>query len=664
VKPGLNAAPFKPTTFKVAPFRPAPPKAPAPPKSAPAKGTPAVPAKKLVSDDAFVLDPKRFPLLTELGKNLTLAARRDEIDPVVGREDEIEMVLDVLAKRTANNPCLVGAAGVGKTSIARGVATHMASLDASRAAEVRLVIEIEPGALLAGTGHRGALAERIARLRVEIARSRDRVVLFFDEIQTLFGGDAGEEAASELKRALGAGELPCIGATTPEEYRRAIDSDAALARRFTAVEVEELAPEEAFLALEKVVPLFAKHHGLAYAEKAVAASVTWSVRYVPSKALPDKAVSILDLAGARAGRRGQKEVTPEGVAEVVSELASVPIERLLESDGERMLRLEAILGERIVGHHDAIARIAAVLRKSASGFRSRRPIGCFLLLGPTGVGKTETAKAVAECLFASPDAMTRLDLSEYAEPHAVARLVGAPPGYVGHDAGGQLTETVRRRPYQVVLLDEIEKAHRDVLEAFLQVFDEGRMTDGRGRTVDFRNTVFFLTSNLGADVALPSSAPRMGFAAKRAVSAADRADYARGVTLAARAALPPELYNRLDEVLTFAPLDRADVAEIARRMLRELSVELEAMRGIRLEVGTAAIEALLENGGFEPSLGARPMRRAIARQIEAPLAELLLREDIGRGDVAVVETTDGGLVVKKRPARQTLGPGAPSMARR
>ena len=322
----------------------------------------------------------------------------------------------------------------------------------------------------------------------------------------------------------------------------------------------------------------------------------------------------------------------------------MPIERLLESDGERMLRLEGMMAERIVGHTASLGRVATILRRNASGFRSRRPIGSFLLLGPTGVGKTETAKAIAECLFHSPDAMTRLDMSEYAEPHAIARLVGAPPGYVGHEAGGQLTEAIRRRPYQAIMLDEIEKAHRDVLEAFLQVFDEGRLTDGRGRTIDFTSTVIILTSNIGADLAPASQRGRIGFGARRSV-VEKNAEYETAVIGAARAALPPELYNRLDEVLAFPPLTREDVAEVARRMLVILGTELEGARGVRLDASEAAIEALLDGGGFDAELGARPMRRAIARLVEAPIAELILRGELTRGDVATVDVEDGKIVV-------------------
>ncbi len=616
------------------------------------KAKPVVVAPAPKNDARFAIDPKQFPLLAQISKNLTQLAARGELDPVVGRDAEIERSLDVLAKRNANNACLVGAPGVGKTSVARGLAQRIADGVDVACFEDRIVLGIEPAALLAGTGVRGSLAERIQQLKGEIAKAKGRIIVFFDEIHVLFGQEAGDEAATELRLALARGEITCIGATTENDYKKAIDCDAGLSRCFTPIEVTELTPEEALLAIEGVAPLFEKHHGCKYDENALAKSVMWSVRYLPSRALPDKAVSILDLAGARTRRRGERLVELEQIAEVVSELAGVPEERLLETDAERLLRLEELLGERIVGHRHALERIATVLRRNASGFRSRRPIGTFLLLGPTGVGKTETAKAIAECLFHSADAMTRLDLSEYAESHAIARLVGAPPGYVGHDAGGQLTETVRRRPYQVVLLDEIEKAHRDVLEGFLQVFDEGRLTDGRGRTVDFTNTVILLTSNIGADLS-PSASTRgrIGFGSRR-VDAQERAReiarYQEAVSDAARRALPPELFNRLDEVLAFAPLGREDVAEVARRILRGLARDLELARGVRLDASPSAIDALLDQGGFDPEMGARPMRRAIGRHIEAPIADMILRGELRRGDTALIDVEDGKIVA--RPA--------------
>jgi len=591
-------------------------------------------------ESRFALDAQKFPTLCALGTNLTEAAARGELDPVVGRQTEIEQTLDVLAKRQGNNPCLVGVSGVGKTSVVRGLAQRIAEARDVVSLDDRIVIEIPVGELVAGTGVRGALAQRISALRQEALASRGRVVLFFDEIHQLFLGDAAEELSGDLKLALARGELPCIGATTHEEYKKAIESDAALARRFSVVEVDEPSREDAYLILGALANRLEDHHKVSYDEDALALSIAWSVRYLPGRALPDKAISVVDLAGARARRRGGRKVTAEGVAEVVAEMADMPVERLLETDGDRMLRLEEILADRVVGHAPQIRKIARILRRNAAGLGSRRPIGTFLLLGPTGVGKTETAKAIAEVLFHSENAMTRLDLSEFSEAHAVARLIGAPPGYIGHDSGGQLTEAVRRRPYQVILLDEIEKAHPDVLVTFLGVFDEGRLTDGRGRTVDFTNTVILMTSNLGAAETGASPRRRVGFGSD---AAEQRDDVDARVVAAARAALPPELYNRIDEVLAFAPLGRDEVREIARRLLAGVSRALERQRDVRLEVDDSAIEALLEAGGYEPSLGARPMKRTIARLVEAPLAEKILRDELERGDVLFINAAAGEL---------------------
>jgi ATP-dependent Clp protease ATP-binding subunit ClpC len=610
------------------------------PSAAGVDHAPAKPQTCRPENSRFDLDRKLFPTLSSLGRNLTLAAARGELDPVFGREAEIDRTLDVLAKRHANCPCLVGPAGVGKTSVVRGLVQRIAEGRDVATLDDRVIVEIDAAALLMGTGVRGALAERMTQIKAEVALGGGRLVLFFDELSAVLAGD--DEVAGELKVALARGELACIGATTAEEYKRVVMADSALARRMTAIEVVELDPEEAVLALERVAPAFEKHHDVRFAPGTIAAAVAWSTRYVPERALPDKAVTVLDLAGARARRRGEHEVGREQVADVMSETAGVPVERLLETDRARMLRLEELMAARVVGHADAIERIARVLRRNASGFRSQRPIGSFLLLGPTGVGKTETAKAIAECLFHSPHAMTRLDLSEYAESHAIARLVGAPPGYVGYEAGGQLTETMRKRPYQVLLLDEVEKAHRDVLEAFLQVFDEGRMTDGRGRTVDFTNAVIVMTSNLGADVVRPASHGRIGFGAQHD---SDLGLYEEGFRAAARAALAPELYNRIDEVLAYAPLSRQDVAEVARRMLRSLGEALETARGVRLDVSDGAIDALLDAGGFDAELGARPMRRAIGRLVEAPIAEMLLKGEINEGDVALVDVAEGRISV-------------------
>jgi len=595
----------------------------------------------------FDLDPRATPTLSALGVNLTAAAARGELDPVVGRDAEIDRALDVLAKRNANNPCLVGAPGVGKTAIAYGVARRIAEGHGVTGLDDRIVVEIPIGELIAGTGVRGALAERLGAVRKEVAASRGKIVVFLDEIHALLGGEVGEEAANELKTALARGELPCIGTTTSAEYRRTIDRDAALARRFTIVEVPELEESAARTVIDSASKVLEAHHGVTYEPTAKDGAVSWTVRYVPSRALPDKAIAALDLAGARARRNGKTVVAREAVAQVVSEMGDVPIERLLERDGDRFLELEKHLSARVVGHTEAIAKIARALRRGAAGLRGNRPLFSTLLLGPTGVGKTETAKAIAEVLFHDASAMTRIDLSEYSEPHTVARLLGAPPGYVGHEDGGQLTEAVRRRPYQVVLFDEMEKAHRDVLEALLQLLDEGRMTDGRGRTVDFTNTVVVLTSNLGSDVINERPARRLGFGARQGEDEVSSVQHGRDerILASARAALPPELYNRFDEVIVFSPLTRADTIEIAKIAIARLGEELKQKRGLSLQIDPEVLELLIDQGGFDPTLGGRPIRREISRRIEAPLAELLLRGDAKTGDVVWIAAEDGRVVV-------------------
>lgn len=623
-----------------------------PSNAAPAVGTRK--AKRRVKKPATQLDPKRFRWLASfIAEAAERSSETSTATALVGRELEIERVLDVLAKREGNNPCLVGPSGVGKSAVARAVQRRFGGQWLAESVEANaanpddfLVVEVSLGSLLSGASLRGAIAQRFVEIKKEISELGGRVVLYFDDLAQLFGPESSEELVGEVKRALGCGEMRCFGTASAQEYERVIEASPQLNRVFTRIDVEEPSLATAREIVEAVTLRFAAHHQLQFQLDALHDAVSWSQRYISGRALPEKALSVVDLAGAKARRRGQSLVTRAHVADVVSETAQVPTERLLESDAERMLRLEATLAESVVGHAPALTRIASILRRNAAGLAGQRPIGTFLLLGPTGVGKTETAKAIARALFGSATAMTRLDMSEYSEAHAVARLIGAPPGYVGHEAGGQLTSAVRRRPYQVLLLDEIEKAHEEVLETFLSVLDEGRLTDGRGKTVDFTNTVIVLTSNLGARESA-RGAQRLGFAQRGTTSRAPSGADER-VIAAAREHLAPEFFNRLDEVLVFGALSEDEVSEIAQRLLERLAETVRGQRRIELQFDSSVVRCLLSEGGYDVSLGARPMKRAIARLVEAPLAEALLAGRFNAGDVVNVEVEAGCIRFARR----------------
>jgi ATP-dependent Clp protease ATP-binding subunit ClpC len=590
------------------------------------------------SSSPFALDAGKYPMLAKLGRNLTEMASLGGIDEVIGRDDEIERLLDVLARRRSNNPILVGPPGVGKTAIVEGLARRLAhGGEGVRGLEGTILVELSAGGLVSGTGVRGALSERMRRLQFEVKRANGKIVLFIDEVHTLFtGGDAPDDLSHELKASLARGELPCIGATTDAEYRKYVEKDAALARRFSPIHVAEPAAEDAIEILRGIAPRYEVHHGIAYEPSAVDSAVELSVRYMPEQTLPDKAIGLLDLAGARTRRRGGAVVDREAVAQVVAEKVRVPVERLLVTDSQKLLELEQHLAEHVVGHTDVMTRVSDALRKGAAGFHGHRPLATFLFLGPTGVGKTETARALNEVFFMGCT-MTRIDMSELSESHAVAKLVGAPPGYVGHETGGLLTEAIRHRPYQLVLLDEVEKAHMDVLQSLLPLLEDGRLTDGKGRTVDCTNTIVVMTSNLGAGHSNRGSGA-IGF---RGASAGGDDGFSAALG-AARRALPPELWNRIDEPLFFGPLSREEVAEIARRMVAAVVRQLHERQGVELRVDDSAIDALLALGGYDAELGARPMRRAIGRMIEAPLASAILGGDFDRGDrVLAVGDADG-----------------------
>jgi ATP-dependent Clp protease ATP-binding subunit ClpC len=624
----------------VHPERGAGAEAPSRSRAAPAATAPPASTARAARLSPHALDPKEFPWLSQLGRNLTELAAAHRLDPLVGREREVEEAIDVLGKRRTNNPLLVGEPGVGKTAIVEGIAQRL--LASAGAGRDRVIVELDMASVVAGTQLRGAFSEKLLGIKEEVRRAGGRVVVFIDEVHTIMGaGAAGEgpqDAANELKAALARGEFPCIGATTHDEYRQHIEKDPALERRFTPVLVREPSVPDTVAILKGLAPRYEKHHGVAYAPEALEAAAALSARHVTDRFLPDKAVAVLDLAGSRARREGVRAVGEAEIAKVVAKMAGLPEGRLLATDRERILGLEAALSRRVVGHGDALRRIAAVLKRNYAGFASRRPMGSFLFLGPTGVGKTELARALADALHGTPDALVQLDMSECAEQTGVARLVGAAPGYVGYGEGGQLTDAVRRRPASVVVLDEIEKAHRDVLMLLLQVLEEGRLTDGRGRQVDFSSTVVILTSNLGAAEATRTSTGTMGFgAAERVAPREDR------IVGAARSALPPELWNRLDERIAFSPLAREDVAKIARLLLADSSRRLEAERRIRFTATDAAVEFLLDHGGHDPSLGARPMRGAVQRLVEAPLAERILDGEFGAGDLVRIDAGADGL---------------------
>jgi len=589
--------------------------------------------------ESLALDPKAFPLLTSLGRNLSLLAQQRKLDPVVGRAKEIEEVIDILGKRRTNNPCLLGEAGVGKTAVVEGVAQVLVALRGTLAAKV--LVELDMASLVAGTQLRGSFSEKLNALKEEVRRADGRVVVFIDEIHTLVGagstGEGPQDAANELKTAMARGEFPCIGATTHDEFRKFITQDPALERRFTPVVVNEPSVPETVEILRGVIGRYEEHHGLKYAPEALEAAASLASRYVTDRFMPDKAISVADLAGSRCRREGKDSVEPADVARVVAKLAGVPEERLLLNDSARLLSLEADLARRVIGHEDVVTRIARVIRRNYAGFASRRPMGSFLFLGPTGVGKTEMARALAEVLFGNKDSLVRLDMSEMSEQHGVSRLIGSPAGYVGYGEGGQLTEPVRRRPSSVVVLDEIEKAHREVQLLLLQVLEEGRLTDGKGRHIDFSNTVIVLTTNLGAE-AFSRTGRALGFGADTGAGGQSDMDMA---SAAARKALPPELWNRIDERLPFRPLREVEVARIATLLLAESSKRLAAERGIEYVAGEDVVGLLLKSGGFDPQLGARPMRQVVQRLVEAPLAERILSGEFVAGDrvrVAVQES--------------------------
>ena len=622
-------------------------------RSQPRKPAPALTMEGRAARQRLILRESQFPLLARIGRNLSLMAVDGKIDRVIGRDREIDALADILNKRRGNNPLLIGDPGVGKTAVVEGLARRIAGLDdepAPAGLEGRIVVEVEASKLLSGTGLRGAFSERIGKLKDEVAAGAGQVIVFLDEIHQWIGmgggGDGSGDGAGELKTALARGEFSCIGATSFEEYRRFIEADAAFARRFQAVRVEEPSVQAAIEILHGAKDYYASHHQVTFSDEAIELAVRLSHRFLQERRLPDKALNVLDLAGSQTRRRREPEVGKAAIISVVADQAGLSAEKLMMADKEKMLNLETLLAERVIGHRDLVARVAQILRRNYAGFVSNRPVGSLLLLGPTGVGKTELAKALAALLFESEQSMVRFDMSEMMESHAVSRLIGSPPGYVGHDHGGQLTEAIRRRPFQLVLFDEIEKAHTDVLNLLIQILDEGRLSDSRGRTVDFSSALIVMTSNLGAKELTAASDRRVGFAGSEAPGEKELERRRERVVTAARAHFSPEIWARIDEPLVFFPLSEEEIARIAELQLRASSRQLQHERRIRYRWDEALISFLIRSGGYDPQLGARPMRRTIERLVEGPISELILTGAVDAGGELVVTVEADAVAVR------------------
>ena len=578
------------------------------------------------------------------GRDLTRLAQEGRLDPVLCRDSELERMVEILCRRQKNNPCLLGEPGVGKSALAEALAQRIASGQITPALRGKRVLSLDMASMVAGTKYRGDFEERFKNLLEELYRDRS-TILFIDEIHIIAGAGAAEgaiDAASILKPMLARGEIQLIGATTPEEYRKTIQKDSALERRFGRVMVEEPTPTAAETILAGLMPRYERYHGVVIPSTAIHAAVELSVRYLPGRYLPDKAIDLLDEAAA--ARRiaenssEKKALTPADIARVVSKASGVPAERVGEAERERLAQLEQRLAAEVIGQPRAVASVAAAIRRSRTGLReNNRPIGAMLFLGPTGVGKTQLARTLAKGWFGSEKALLRFDMSEYMERHTVARLIGAPPGYVGHDEGGQLTEAVRRRPYSVVLFDEIEKAHSDIQNLLLQILEDGTLTDAQGRRADFSNTIILLTSNLGARCLAGQTAP-MGFGA----AGAEKDRRGQQAIREAREFFRPELMGRLDETVLFDPLGPEQLAGIADRLLCELE-ERAAGQGYTLRHTAAAAKALA--GDKVPPYGARELRRTVSRAVEQALADRIADGTAQPGTVYTADADANGRII-------------------
>jgi len=660
----------------------------------------------------------RTPTVDQLGIDLTQAARNNQLDPVIGRSNELERVVQILSRRTKNNPVLIGEPGVGKTAIAELLAQRIVSGDVPETLQGKRLLTLDIGSLVAGTKYRGEFEERLKKV-VEEIKGAGNCILFIDELHMLVGAGAAEgavDAANILKPSLARGELQCIGATTLDEFRKHIERDAALERRFQPVMVEQPSVEETIEILKGIRPRYEEHHKLKISDAALVAAAELSSRYVSDRFLPDKAIDLIDEASSRVrirraatppslkeamkgleSLRREKEqaiasqqyeyaaelrdrelklqdkikemgeweegeegiatpvVTEEDISEVVSMWTGIPVARIASEESARLLKMEEQLRSRVIGQDEAIETIARAVRRARAGLKDpRRPIGVFLFCGPTGVGKTELARALAEFMFDSQDNMIKLDMSEFSEKHTVSRLVGAPPGYVGYDDGGQLTDTVRRKSYCLILLDEIEKAHPEVFNLLLQIFDEGRLADAKGRKVDFRNTIIIMTSNVGSDLIKKDSGLGFATAQDEVKSGEDR--YARmkdKVLTELKNVFKPEFLNRIDSTVVFRSLSREDIRKIVDNELRKVEKQL-MMKGVRMEVTDQAKDWLGEKG-YDPVFGARPLRRVIQDNIEDKLSEMLLSGQFASGDTVKVDAEDGGLKIE--PIREPAAVG-------
>lgn len=652
------------------------------------------------------------PTLDGLARDLTAVARDGGLDPVIGRAKEIERVIQVLSRRTKNNPVLIGEPGVGKTAVAEGLAQRIINNEIPETLRNKRVMTLDMGTVVAGTKYRGEFEDRLKKIMDEI-RQAGNIILFIDELHTLIGAGGAEgaiDASNILKPSLARGELQCIGATTLDEYRKYIEKDAALERRFQPIQVNEPSPEEAIQILFGLRDRYEAHHRVKITDEAISQAVHLSDRYISDRFLPDKAIDLIDEAASKVRlqsytippnlkeleqkleevrkekdaavqsqefekaasmrdkeqklreeldrtksewqeKQGQtdSEVTPEDIASVVASWTGIPVVKLKEEETERLLKMEEILHERVIGQEDAVKSISRAIRRARAGLKDpKRPIGSFIFLGPTGVGKTELARALAEALFGAEDAIIRIDMSEYMEKHSTSRLVGAPPGYVGFDEGGQLTEKVRRKPYSVVLLDEIEKAHPEVFNILLQVLEDGRLTDSKGRTVDFRNTVIIMTSNVGADMIKKNSS--LGFTTPNSSKNYD--DMKDRVLSELKRSFRPEFINRIDELIVFHSLEETHITEIALLMTEALRKRLKE-QDIDF-VLTDEAKSFLAKAGFDPAFGARPLRRAIQRHIEDRLSEELLTGNIQKGSVVKIDVKDNDLTFTTQEAGESV----------